>query len=505
MDFFDGEHIAEEVIDAILTAGGNQLYKAYLERKSFPFTVAALSDSLCSELRMCFVRHDDGEPLEEAETWTLEAEPEPNSSDTWARACVPIRKKMVRRDTSTAEEARKRALKKAFVPNSSPSSKPGAGDSGEPTSKQALRGQMIPINEEQEEDEEVAVMREMKEREAKRKRDEEIRLLNKERQEAEQAAQLAQVKDQMKNKPYTYDSEGNIIWIQAVATERLPNASPAVNFSFKKAAQKDGAEQGNDKTSPKAAQLLRANKKRRKEPEFVDGFKRLTSQQPSMMDAMAMAPGVQLSERGRSKKGQGNEGREARKMTREDYNRLVQKGGQFSVQDETSPMFDPGGALDPNMLAAVFEEDPISAKVGEAETFNLGPLSQPELNGVSPPSEPRPPRQPAPPPTVHSRKLKRDAVGYRMGARDRVPTSGTPMANPLRMAPPPIGASMGHGLLPRSSTSKHEEFYFPLSPRSMQGTLPLSEDLDSPLSARSEARHGEIHTQNRPLATRLFQ
>merc|ERR1719421_983666 len=101
---------------------------------------------------------------------------------------------------------------------------------------------MIPLVEEREEDEEETAMRDMKDREAKRKREEEIRLAKKAQEEAEEAARLAQVKDQMKNKPYTYDSEGNIIWIQPVPTDRLPNANPALNYNLKKVVQKDAAE-----------------------------------------------------------------------------------------------------------------------------------------------------------------------------------------------------------------------------------------------------------------------
>merc|ERR1719163_1640427 len=93
---------------------------------------------------------------------------------------------------------------------------------------------IIPLVENVDHDEEEAAMREMKEREAKRKREEENRIQRKVLEEAEEAARLAQVKDQMKNKPYTYDSSGNIIWVQALQAEKLPSASPAPSYTLRR-------------------------------------------------------------------------------------------------------------------------------------------------------------------------------------------------------------------------------------------------------------------------------
>merc|ERR1719163_2066931 len=96
------------------------------------------------------------------------------------------------------------------------------------------REAMIPLEIQVDNDEEEAAMREMKEREAKRKREEENRIQRKVSEEAEEAARLAQVKDQMKNKPYTYDSQGNIIWVQALQAEKLPSASPAPSYTLRR-------------------------------------------------------------------------------------------------------------------------------------------------------------------------------------------------------------------------------------------------------------------------------
>jgi len=431
---------------------------------------------------------------------------------------VPIRKKIVRTKSQGNEEKtgrRGRGIKGSNISGNSPPSKSAFGAATETDIKTGTtRSMMIPLVEEREEDEEETAMRDMKDREAKRKREEEIRLAKKAQEEAEEAARLAQVKDQMKNKPYTYDSEGNIIWIQPVPTERLPNANPALTFGLKRgpqkeseeAAQKSGGKAGTRKTSSK--------KKGKKEPEFSDSFKKLTSQQPPMMDTMAMAPGVLLSERGRSKKGHGNTDKEKGKMTRRDYLQMVQSTGQNNTVDlgdgsMLSPLaLDPQSARDADLVAASFDQDggPADA-LGQNDAFNMAIVTSTDWGnnpGRASPGEPRP-VQPAPPATVHNPKLKRDAVGYRQGARDRAPTSGT-VGGGFTRPQPPLHATMGHGLLPKGS--KHEEFYFPHSPAGAGGgglanLSESEEEVASPEAARDP--HGMIQTENKQLIQRLFR
>jgi len=352
----------------------------------------------------------------------------------------------------------------------------------------------------------------MKDREAKRKREEEIRLAKKAQEEQEEAARLAQVKDQMKNKPYTYDSEGNIIWIQPVATERLPNANPSLNFGLKKTedAKKEdtGSKFAGGVKTPKKSSSKRKGKK---EPEFIDSFKKLTSQQPPMMDTMTMAPGVLLSERGRSKKGHVLDGKEKGKMARRDYLQMVQNsgaGGNFDMGDGSMTGLDmPQSARDADMVAASFDQDGGGPDaLGQNDAFNMAIVTSTDWgNNPPPPGEARP-VQPAPPPAVHNRKMKLDAVGYRRGARDRVPQAGTMGMGPQRPQPPP-GATMGHGLLPKGS--KHEEFYFPHSPAAGGGggLGNLSESEEEVASPQQTARDpaGAIQTENKQLLQRLFR
>merc|ERR1739848_392622 len=80
-------------------------------------------------------------------------------------------------------------------------------------------------------------------------------------------------------------------------------------------------------------------------------------------------------------------------------------------------------------------------------------------------------------------QLKRDAIGYGLSTRERVPT-GTGTRFPGCAAPPPLGASMGHGLVPQGS--KYQEFYFPHgNSLSVQLGLEDEDDISAPASPPS--------------------
>merc|ERR1719158_2667313 len=219
-----------------------------------------------------------------------------------------------------------------------------------------------------------------------------------------------------------------------------------------------------------------------------------------------MSPGVQLAERGRSKKGHGVSDKEKGKMNRRDYLQMVQStgaGNTLDMGDGSMAGLDIGAsARDADMVAASFEDGGGAAgALGQNDAFNMAIVTNTEWgNNPGPPGEPRP-VQPAPPASVHNFKMKRDAVGYRRGARDRIPSSGT-MGSGGRRPQPPLHATMGHGLLPKGS--KHEEFYFPHSPAGAGagGVLAnLSESEEEVASPQQTARDpsGAIQTENKQL------
>jgi hypothetical protein len=84
------EEVVVGVIDDLLTEGGHMLWQKYLQRKAFPFAAENATDVLVSQLRLCYVAHDRGEPydISDSEDWCLEPEPAPASRQLGTNAAV---------------------------------------------------------------------------------------------------------------------------------------------------------------------------------------------------------------------------------------------------------------------------------------------------------------------------------------------------------------------------------------------------------------------------------
>lgn len=669
--FAEAEAAAEEVIQDILTEGGKLLYEHYIAQKSFSFAAESICEALVSEMKMCFVRHDEGEYRQKKETaearqrqhystvpargpaaaeslvrphssmegdsatssgpasvdvprpgsapastdversskdfggldhassstsvaadgdtgrdlarplgsenepayfnghdeqvarakagWVMESEPQRCRIDTWARACVPIRKKLVRPQTlaDVAEDPRrtgrasssKRSHSRAStgtvsVSGSRSPSRFGNQTSTVPEGAEARlnsapsKAQQIPIVDEREEDEEEAMLRELKDREARKLREEQMRTERKAAAEMEEAAKLAQVKDHEKNKQFTYDTDGNIIWVQPLAVNKLPSTNPAPTFACKEedpgSSSPQPAAGADSKPSAAPAKSARSSgkttKKRQTSVEFKDGFKKFPSQQPSMMEAMTMAPGVELQERGKAKR---NDEKPAAKpsMSRKDYEEMLKKTGGAGRGAQaaspppnvpsTSQLSRPGDAsvLGSAANLPIPEEAPATPDRGGGISQQVSPRQGPapgeamkvvrsEMGAElvpKPPSTPRP-MQPAPPQIARRMQSKRDALGYSLSTRERVQTGYGASRYPGGTAQPPIGATMGHGLV--ATDKKYEDYFFPNAVPAL-GLGNMIEELDDGqaqrLSPLAPLRlQGQIVSKNPQLKSRLF-
>jgi len=279
--------------------------------------------------------------------------------------------------------------------------------------------------------------------------------------------------------------------------------------------------------------------------EFSDSFRKFASQQPQMVDAMHLAPGVHLSERGRTKAG--SDIRDT-KMTRKDYSSMVERGAGVSAgaddrggrpgqqagagPDKSGGEFSlpapdtgyPGGAAGgtretpagaagqvdgagSEVLAPVREGGTVvrdarsNFKVVRGEDFGANLLPQA-------PATPRP-VQPVPPP-VKRMSMKRDALGYMLSSRERVATA-TGSRYPNCAAQPPLGATMGHGL--HTHGQKYEEYFFPdakdVGPSFTEDDVgsAVGQALatgDTPLQSPRQEQNGVLVSKNPELARRLF-
>mmetsp|Transcript_34636 Transcript_34636/g.62816 ORF Transcript_34636/g.62816 Transcript_34636/m.62816 type:complete len:686 (+) Transcript_34636:101-2158(+) len=491
--------------------------------------------------------------------WDLEQEPGRCRIDTWARACVPIRKKLVRPkgqatmpiNIIAAEDPRKGRAGRSSNRSASRASNGSAGSrspsrlgaaaipelaEARTNPGQPSKNQLIPLIDDREEDEEEAMLRELKDREARKIRDEQMKMDKKAAAEQEEAAKLAQVKDDKKNKQFTYDTEGNVIWVQQVAVHKLPSTTPGPNFTLKQ--DEHGMAETEEKSHTKPLKPLRSGAgKTKRHAEFKDGFKKFPSQQPSMMEAMLMSPGVALEERGRKKTGGDKalvDG--ATTMTRKDYEEMSRSGNAgigYPGSDETKGAEQKGAAppsraasesqmnIAPTVAAPrpsdgtvppIAEEQAAATPAAVQQPLSPRSAADPSMRIVrselgaglipQPPATPRP-VQPVPPPSAR-RAGRRDALGYQLSTRERMLTGGGSRF-PNCAPPPPLGATMGHGLLPKDN--KLEDFYFPDATSLDLGSLVdgLEQAAGSPpRTATAKKQAGEIVSKNPQLKSRLF-
>eukprot|EP00913_Durusdinium_trenchii_P003416 g3163.t1 len=268
--------------------------------------------------------------------WLLETEPPRSRIDTWARACVPIRK-VFRKDERKNERSSAPPVKRSgsrasygsvSIPGSRSPSRFGAHTVAETetSAPKPIRNQQIPL---------------VDEREARKMRDDQVRS---ERKAAEaEEAKMSQrtygfgwcmgVSKDDKKKQFAYDSDGNLILVQPPQVHRLPNPNTAPTFVCK---QEEVSQE--HRVPEKKAARREKGRRRENSVEFKDGFKKFLSQQPSMMEAMVMSPGVELEENHRSKKGEKAKSHKPSTMSRKEYEEMTKGMGGVPEQTVATPI-----------------------------------------------------------------------------------------------------------------------------------------------------------------------
>jgi len=280
--------------------------------------------------------------------------------------------------------------------------------------------------------------------------------------------------------------------------------------------------------------------------EFTDGFSKLQHGQPPILETMVMQSGVTLEAMGRKKMGAADL-IDRHVMSRKEYNRLAANesavdfragssaatvpierrtaespapggdGGVVSGQSGAAASSALGAAVDRDLpglgggpngsvtfgaATAAFE----GAGSGEAGGPPLGvaPSSLPPLKGsrngsktAAPasggggPNAPPPQRAPPAPPmaTRHMGK-KFEAMGYvafQRLPRYHVPQLGGPQGHGV--AQPPLGATMGHGLM-RHGSHKEDFFFPPMIPEVPSGMNRSSSDASLVMGSGRRAARG---------------
>mmetsp|Transcript_89626 Transcript_89626/g.204860 ORF Transcript_89626/g.204860 Transcript_89626/m.204860 type:complete len:533 (+) Transcript_89626:86-1684(+) len=524
--YFEAERAAAYVLDLILEEAGQTLYGKYIEKKAFSFAAEAITESLVSHLEMCYVKYDPGE--RDMDDWVLEPEPVPNAIDTWARASVPVRRKLrIRKQEEGAPTGARSVASNRLGKGKNRNNYLTSEGRESPSNTAPGNRQPIPLKEEFEVDEKEEALREMQERVAKRQREEALRLRQREQEELEDQMRLAKVRDEMKNKPYTFDTEGNLLWIQQVNTEKLPAQSTSVNYKSRPKVAKVEEEPKRPTSRGREPRDARPKAQKQVKHEYTDTFKKLTTQQAPAIDVMNVAPGVVLIEKGRQKKGPEPDGptlsRDAYKQMADsgaggippDYgNRNPKAEDQKAAREDERPPEPAAAAAQP---APPAQSPSVQQMAGAQATSDAAAARQAAAAdptraadwGQAPPRQGGSGKEAAVPDRAHDPRQKFAAIGHIQGLppRNRIPPLGTTVG--ARLPQPVLGATMGHGLM-RGNEGVTGDFYFPgagVNASQIESSMDAGTDAarEAALLQKQAKEGGVLKAQNRELMQRLFQ
>jgi len=356
--------------------------------------------------------------------------------------------------------------------------------------------------------------------------------------------------EEMSRRLHTFDSEGGLIWVEDLKLDRLPKVQEVVPYYVKRDPRAKGTDndaspgKGKDSPAGKKAASQRGRKrfdrssKKMDEDDFPDGFSKLQHGQPPILETMVVKPGVVLDVYGKSKAGpaMANTGSG---MSRKEYVALTEKEVAYEAQfsslsdpsaehgaDSGSPHGGPPGTAGsvPRSLDGGGGGHVGGASSGEAADGTLPPIpgatSRDRSRGgtasgsrggtAALPAEEKKNKsevQVAPPaPSMHVRAKKMQAIGH-LGQPPRLHVA--PLGGPYGygVAQPPLGATMGHGLVRHGSAK--ESYFFPKSIPEMPELLRATSDTaigpkgrgsprrPSPRSGRGFSRE-ELRSQTAP-------
>lgn len=552
----NAEEVATGIIDTVLTDGGRRLHERYLERKAFPFAAEALNEAVATRVQMCFVAHEDAEDMEDG-GWDIEDEPMPGVIDSGARMYLVMRRPKMESPMASTAQSRETTVSFGFRATGN-FFRGKRGPQGPRKTIVQNRGDLIDtrafsIKEEVSIDDEEEKLRAAKAAEDARRREAEEKARLAVQKQIEERKRIEAMHEEMDRRKHTFDENGNVIWVEDVRPEKLPKMQELVPYGLKKDQRSRGAPDLEGPSAKKTGNVQKASgrgqagRKQRsgagsrkdKEDEFPDTFTKLKHAQPPILDTMHVVPGVMLEYSGQSKPGPEVQ-KPAGQMSRKDYINLteLQMSTDISIPGSSEQQSGDGGspAAAPTPKASPKEESPLAATAKNEEqagapspgqvvgqgskkttqgTGNAGapaPMQHDQKHpapvGSSPASNGQKTRDvgeeatqkkaPVAPPPYQSRARKFDAVGH-LGRLPRFhpPSLGGPTN--ARAVQPPLGATMGHGLL-RSKSAK-DDYFFPsphpepsgLSNRSRSESTLLRDAGQSLISRTPSANTSPVH------------
>jgi hypothetical protein len=513
--FQGAEEAASLAVDAILTEGGTVLWRKYLEKKAFVFAEESATGAAVAHLEMCFVAHDEGEEAME-ETWAIEEEPQPYEIDSWARMHLPTRRRIAGEDDAQTQMPRRNPRRNTRPQMAVNRRRPERTNYRSEQRMFALP-EDAPIEEEEER------LRREKTEEKQRLVEKEHVARQAEKDDKAQANKIIALHEEMDRRPHTFDTDGGIIWIEEPKPEKLPKFQEMFPFNVKRdnarrtmdAAQlaqslmsQNSPDKNADSSKTRKKAQDRKNKNKKGDThgaDFTDFFAKLQDGQPPILETMLVKAGVTLEAQGQKAIGPDLPD-QRRTMSRKEYVQHAEKelageggtsvsgGGSKAPQAYSTDSPGPGAPIGVGGGATDESAGGGGASLGDASAAGvagggLPPINQgrsgqgalgstqrtggagqgmsrPDGAGVQPMDASRL-KGLIPPVTPRSRyRTKYDAIGnLPRPPRYHQPSLGgcsfykVDNFSSTGNAQPPIGATMGHGLV--HSGSLKESFFYP--------------------------------------------
>lgn len=485
----EAEIIIDDIVEELLIRGADVLFDHYLDGKNDPFIVKQKTNILLNAIEQMHIRRDNGE----AEVWPEEEELVPCPIDTWGRAAVPIRKKFrmvqTRPPTSPHREGSSKSLMSSIARASQAfKAKIGPSTPMHTTGLEEVRSfTPIPLPEQK-----VVVsavedkLRLSKEAEVMRRFEEEERIRKANQAEEDRIKEAAKRAQELRDKPFTYDYEGRIMLLRPLH-ETGANGDTEYQVAIDAPPNPKGKKQLGRVPSRKELPTLKQKKAPVNDVEFV---KNVQSGQPPLFDNIKLTPGVKIGEGNRFKTSPHRQ--KNRTLSRGQYRRLAESPGLLMTQSsfassiksskhetkdgaknealksqvmtsnpellseipdiEDEERFEASVNPNPRKSKSVRQLAPITKfgeeveeeeGMSEVDQFNFKILKSTNWGSNPPIREPiLPTRMPKRP----SNKSLQETHGFKIKLpRDRPYIESTTSRS--HMPPPPIGKTMGHGLL----------------------------------------------------------
>mmetsp|Transcript_8312 Transcript_8312/g.22074 ORF Transcript_8312/g.22074 Transcript_8312/m.22074 type:complete len:589 (-) Transcript_8312:372-2138(-) len=416
-----GEEPAKYVMDYVVGAVDMEIDHMEVLNSAMDKAVGEALDSALEAIRMALFEKDAGEGYAtDNPDWLPDGEPETLAKDSWARGAVPVRRKIhlggfqlngPRKNSDGSKLDGKDGMMstaKSFLntnnslANTLPSPirtatsqrVPSRDGNADPQARRAPTYSIEPLplfkkSEDEEEEFNILLRHRVEATKTRQKLSEDDRI---------EMEKLQKIKKELKDKDFTFDAQGNIIVVNHVDPDKIPNRNVNMKVNLKeKEALVDEAKKSFVKKGDK-------QKRQKKEDGKKEGaFEESIRTNPPLTEVMDLQPGVTLLEDGKSKSGPDTKN-DPKKKSRKEFLRTFGVGVESASKEVPDKKEKKGEernnkaakvsrqAEAPATSSAVAEKGvnlgDVSDRGGKEKKRNAGSEGAPPLAGV----QPQPPR-----------------------------------------------------------------------------------------------------------------